>query len=55
MFQAIEVFVSASSGQRYLLEFMEIGGILTTLEVLGISKIRDVCLLVHYAVLTSVN
>lgn len=32
--RAIHIFVGASSGQRFLVEFMEVGGALTVLEIL---------------------
>jgi len=34
--RAIHVFVGASSGQRFLVEFMEVGGALTVLEILSL-------------------
>lgn len=42
IFESLNIFLSASSGQRFLLEFMEVGGVLTTLETLGLSKIKEV-------------
>ncbi|KAJ1538678.1 hypothetical protein HK096_001340, partial [Nowakowskiella sp. JEL0078] len=40
--QAIDIFVSASSGYRFLAEFLEVGGVLTVLEILGLSQIKEV-------------
>ena len=40
--RAISIFVSASGGHRFLAEFLEIGGILTVLEILGLAQINDV-------------
>ncbi|XP_070601110.1 armadillo-like helical domain containing protein 1 isoform X3 [Erythrolamprus reginae] len=39
--KSIGIFLSAASGQRYLLEFLEIGGILTLLEVLGLKHLKE--------------
>ncbi|KAI9090522.1 armadillo-type protein [Phlyctochytrium arcticum] len=39
--QAINVFVSASSGHRFLAEFLEVGGVLTVLEILGLSHVKE--------------
>jgi hypothetical protein len=36
--RAIHVFVGASSGQRFLVEFMEVGGALTVLEILSLKQ-----------------
>lgn len=41
LLQAIDIFVSASSGHRFLTEFLEIGGILTILEILCISQVKE--------------
>lgn len=38
---AIKVFLSASCGQRYLSEFLEVGGILTVLEILGLKTAKE--------------
>ena len=40
--KAISIFVSASSGNRFLGEFLEVGGILTILEILGIPQAKEV-------------
>lgn len=40
--QAITVFISASGGHRFLAEFLEVGGVLTVLELLGLPQIREV-------------
>jgi hypothetical protein len=40
--EAISVFVSSSSGNRFLGEFLEVGGILTILEILGIPQAKEV-------------
>ncbi|ETE57580.1 hypothetical protein L345_16702, partial [Ophiophagus hannah] len=39
--KSIGIFLSAASGQRYLLEFLEIGGILTLLEILGLKQVKE--------------
>jgi hypothetical protein len=39
---AINIFVSASSGNRFLTEFLEVGGILTVLDILTISQAKEV-------------
>ncbi|XP_013917209.1 PREDICTED: uncharacterized protein C1orf228 homolog isoform X1 [Thamnophis sirtalis] len=39
--KSIGIFLSAASGQRYLLEFLEIGGILTLLEILGLKQLKE--------------
>jgi len=36
--EVIAVFVSASSGNRYLTEFLEVGGIITVLEILQVEE-----------------
>lgn len=35
--------MSSSSGNRFLGEFLEVGGILTVLEILGIPQAKEVC------------
>jgi hypothetical protein len=42
MLQAINVFIAASSGIRFLAEFLEVGGMLTVLEILGIPQAKEV-------------
>ncbi|XP_071952021.1 armadillo-like helical domain containing protein 1 [Antedon mediterranea] len=39
--QAINIFVSSSSGHKFLSEFMEVGGVLTSLEILGLKDGKD--------------
>ncbi|XP_066914369.1 armadillo-like helical domain containing protein 1 [Clytia hemisphaerica] len=40
--KTLNVFLSASSGQKFLSEFIEVGGILTLLEIIGLPKISEV-------------
>jgi len=46
LLQAIDIFVSASSGHRFLTEFLEIGGVLTILEILCISQVKEVLIII---------
>ncbi|KAM6217023.1 armadillo-like helical domain containing protein 1 [Rhynchocyon petersi] len=39
--KAINIFLSAVSSNRYLIEFLEVGGVLTLLEILGLEKIKE--------------
>ena len=39
--QAIAVFVAASSGQRYLAEFVEVGGVATVVEILSLPQLPE--------------
>ncbi|XP_067893218.1 armadillo-like helical domain containing protein 1 isoform X5 [Heterodontus francisci] len=39
--QAIGVFLSATSGHRYLIEVLEVGGLLTFLEILKLKQLRE--------------
>lgn len=39
--KSIGIFLSAASGQRYLIEFLEVGGILTLLEILGLRQLKE--------------
>uniref|UniRef100_A0A8D0G703 Armadillo like helical domain containing 1 n=1 Tax=Sphenodon punctatus TaxID=8508 RepID=A0A8D0G703_SPHPU len=39
--KSIGVFLSAASSQRYLLEFLEVGGVLTLLEILGLKQLKE--------------
>uniref|UniRef100_UPI00398EE81B armadillo-like helical domain containing protein 1 isoform X2 n=1 Tax=Pristiophorus japonicus TaxID=55135 RepID=UPI00398EE81B len=39
--QAIGVFLSATSGHRYLVEVLEVGGLLTFLEILRLKQLRE--------------
>jgi hypothetical protein len=42
--QAITIFISAASGHRFLSEFLEVGGVLTVLELLGLVQVKEVSL-----------
>ncbi|XP_012872241.1 PREDICTED: uncharacterized protein C1orf228 homolog [Dipodomys ordii] len=39
--RSIGIFLSAVSSNRYLVEFLEVGGALTLLEILGLEKIKE--------------
>ena len=39
--QAIHIFLSAASGHRFLTEFLEVGGVLTVLEVLNLRQLFE--------------
>ncbi|XP_046848247.1 armadillo-like helical domain containing protein 1 [Xenia sp. Carnegie-2017] len=39
--KAIRIFVGASSGHKFLTEFLEIGGVLTVLEILGLKQATE--------------
>ncbi|XP_062412517.1 adenine DNA glycosylase [Sardina pilchardus] len=39
--KAVGVFLSASSNHRYLIEFLEVGGVLTLLEILGQNQTKE--------------
>ena len=39
--RAIGVFVSASSGQRFLAEFVEVGGVATIIEILSLPQLPE--------------
>ncbi|XP_036749046.2 armadillo-like helical domain containing protein 1 isoform X6 [Manis pentadactyla] len=39
--RSIGIFLSAVSSNRYLVEFLEVGGVLTLLEILGLEKIKE--------------
>jgi hypothetical protein len=41
LLKAIDIFISATSGRRFLTEFLEIGGVLTILEILCISQVKE--------------
>ncbi len=45
--QVISVFLSAASGHRFIVEFLEVGGALTVLEILGMPDITEVRLSEH--------
>nr|XP_022316328.1 uncharacterized protein C1orf228 homolog isoform X1 [Crassostrea virginica] len=40
--QAITIFLSASSGHKYMAEFLEVGGVLTLLEIIGLKQAKEV-------------
>jgi hypothetical protein len=40
--QAISVFLSAAGGGRFLNEFLEIGGVLTLLEMISLLQVKEV-------------
>ncbi|XP_064387854.1 armadillo-like helical domain containing protein 1 isoform X2 [Halichondria panicea] len=39
--KAITIFISATSGQHFLTEFLEVGGMLTVLEIVGLMTARE--------------
>jgi hypothetical protein len=39
--QAIHIFLSAASGHRFLTEFLEVGGVLTVLEILNLRQLFE--------------
>ncbi|XP_071847248.1 armadillo-like helical domain containing protein 1 [Apostichopus japonicus] len=39
--QALTIFLSASSGHRFLAEFLEVGGVLTVLQILGLKQAKE--------------
>lgn len=39
--ESIMIFVSSSSGHKYLAEFLEVGGVLTVLEILGLKQAKE--------------
>ncbi|XP_075411482.1 armadillo-like helical domain containing protein 1 [Tenrec ecaudatus] len=41
LLKAIGIFLSAVSSNRYLIEFLEVGGVLTLLEILALEKIQE--------------
>uniref|UniRef100_A0A8D0WBJ8 Armadillo like helical domain containing 1 n=2 Tax=Sus scrofa TaxID=9823 RepID=A0A8D0WBJ8_PIG len=41
LLRSIGVFLSAVSSNRYLIEFLEVGGVLTLLEILALEKIKE--------------
>ncbi|XP_027693725.1 armadillo-like helical domain containing protein 1 isoform X2 [Vombatus ursinus] len=41
LLRSIGIFLSAVSCNRYLVEFLEVGGVLTLLEILGLEKIKE--------------
>jgi len=55
LLQSLSVFLSASSGHKFMAEFMEVGGILTLLEIIGLKQANELdkaealCCLHHVA------
>ncbi|OXB68505.1 hypothetical protein ASZ78_000442, partial [Callipepla squamata] len=41
LLKSIGVFLSAASGRRYIIEFLEIGGVLMLLEILGLNHLKE--------------
>ncbi|KFO74704.1 Uncharacterized protein C1orf228, partial [Cuculus canorus] len=41
LLKSISVFLSAASGQRYVIEFLETGGVLILLEILGLNHLKE--------------
>ncbi|XP_031825109.1 armadillo-like helical domain containing protein 1 isoform X2 [Sarcophilus harrisii] len=41
LLKSIGIFLSAVSSNRYLVEFLEVGGVLTLLEILGLEKVKE--------------
>ncbi|NXL33025.1 ARMD1 protein, partial [Glaucidium brasilianum] len=41
LLKSIGIFLSAASGHRYLLEFLEIGGVVIILEILGLNHLKQ--------------
>ncbi|NXK54662.1 ARMD1 protein, partial [Chauna torquata] len=41
LLKSIGIFLSAPSGRRYLIEFLEIGGVLILLEILGLNHLKE--------------
>nr|XP_005894298.1 PREDICTED: uncharacterized protein C1orf228 homolog [Bos mutus] len=41
LLRSIGIFLSAVSSNRYLIEFLEVGGVLTLLEILALNKIKE--------------
>ncbi|XP_050757068.1 armadillo-like helical domain containing protein 1 [Gymnogyps californianus] len=41
LLKSIRIFLSAASGRRYLIEFLEIGGVLILLEILGLNHLKE--------------
>ncbi|XP_076441453.1 armadillo-like helical domain containing protein 1 [Babylonia areolata] len=40
--KALSIFLSASSGHKFMAEFLEVGGVLTLLEILGLKQGKEV-------------
>ncbi|NXD80420.1 ARMD1 protein, partial [Halcyon senegalensis] len=41
LLKSIGIFLSATSGRRYIIEFLEIGGVLVLLEILGLRHLKE--------------
>ncbi|KFW04866.1 Uncharacterized protein C1orf228, partial [Eurypyga helias] len=41
LLKSLGIFLSAASGRRYLIEFLEVGGVLILLEILGLSHLKE--------------
>ncbi|XP_048717307.1 armadillo-like helical domain containing protein 1 isoform X4 [Caretta caretta] len=39
--KSIGIFLSAASSHKYLIEFLEVGGVLTLLEILGLNQLKE--------------
>ncbi|VDH94243.1 Hypothetical predicted protein, partial [Mytilus galloprovincialis] len=39
--RAISIFLSASSGHKFMAEFIEVGGVLTLLEIIGLKQAKE--------------
>ncbi|XP_048760095.1 armadillo-like helical domain containing protein 1 [Ostrea edulis] len=39
--KAVSIFLSASSGHKYMAEFLEVGGVLTLLEIIGLKQAKE--------------
>ena len=46
--KAINIFISASSGNRFLREFLEVGGVMTVLEILTLGQSSEVTIIMNY-------
>lgn len=40
--ESIEIFLSASSGHRFMTEFIEVGGILTLLDIISLKQVTEI-------------
>ncbi|ELT97532.1 hypothetical protein CAPTEDRAFT_120269 [Capitella teleta] len=41
LLKSLQIFLSASSGHKFLAEFLEVGGVLTVLEILGLKQAKE--------------
>ncbi|XP_023580026.1 uncharacterized protein C1orf228 homolog isoform X2 [Octodon degus] len=41
LLRSIGIFLTAVNSNRYLIEFLEVGGVLTLLEILGLEKVKE--------------